>query len=88
MPWEMLARIVFMPCVFYSTSIKWYNDLKRQLSKQDLTIPKLELVACHLSVNLIDNANKTLTGHPACQLVPSADGSAALYWIRGKSNYK
>ena len=62
--------------------------LKPQLSKQDLTIPRLELVACHMSVNLIDNAKKALTGHPVGQLVPCADGSAALYWIRGNSNYK
>ena len=52
--------------------------LKPQLSKQDLTIPRLELVACHISVNLIDNAKKALTGHPVGQLVPCANGSAAL----------
>ena len=52
--------------------------LKPRLSKQDLTIPRLELVACHMSVNLIDNAKKALTGHPVGQLVPCANGSAAL----------
>ena len=26
-------------------------------------IPRLELVACHMSVNLLDNAKKALTGY-------------------------
>ena len=33
-----------------------------RLSKQDLTIPRLELVACHMPVNMLDNAKKALTG--------------------------
>ena len=46
-----------------------------RLSKQDLTIPRFELVACHMSVNLLHNAKKALTGHP-------------LRLIRGKGCYK
>ena len=35
-----------------------------QLIKQDLTILRLDLVTCHMSVNLLDNAKKAFTDYP------------------------
>ena len=57
---------------------------KSQLSKQDLTILSFELVACHMSVNLLGSAKKVFTGYPKDKLVAWTDSSTALHWIRGK----
>ena len=61
---------------------------KSRLSKQYLTIPRLGLVACHVSVNLLDNAKKAVTDYPIDKLVAWTDNSIALHWIRGNCNYK
>ena len=50
-----------------------------RLSKQDLTIPKLELVACHMPGNLPDNAKKALSGYPIHKLAAWTDSSTALH---------
>ena len=39
-----------------------------QLIKQDLTILRLDLVTCHMSVNLLDNAKKAFTDYPIDKL--------------------
>ena len=52
---------------------------KSQLSKQDLTVPGLELVACHMSVNLLDNAKKAVTGYPIDKSVAWTGSSTALH---------
>ena len=41
-----------------------------------------------MSVNLLDNAKKALTGYPIDQLVAWTDSSNALHCIRGNDNYK
>ena len=61
---------------------------KSRLSKQDLTIPRLELVGCHRSVDLLYNEKKALTGYLVDKLVAWNDSSTALHWIRGNGNYK
>ena len=37
---------------------------KARLAKQRLTIPRLELVAGHMTVNLVNNVHCALTGFP------------------------
>ena len=59
-----------------------------RLSKQDLTIPRLELVACRMFFTLLDNAKKALTGYPIDKLVAWTDSSIVLHWIRKNGNYK
>ena len=61
---------------------------KLRLSKQDLTVSKIKLVACHMSINLVGNKKKALTGYPVRKLVAWFDSSTALLWIRGNGNYK
>lgn len=39
-----------------------------QLIKQDLTVLRLDLVTCHMSVNLLDNAKKAFTDYPIDKL--------------------
>ena len=42
---------------------------KSQLSKQGLTIPRLELVACHMPVNLLETKKETLTDYSIDKLL-------------------
>ena len=62
---------------------------KSRLAKQGLTIPRLELVAGHMAVNLAVNVRTALEGFP---LVPTIqcwlDSSVALHWIRGQGEYR
>ena len=54
---------------------------KSRLSKQDLTIQRLELAVCHVSVNLLDNAKKALNRYPIVKFVAWTDSSTAFHWI-------
>ena len=61
---------------------------KTRLSKRGLTIPRLELVACHMVVNLLDNTLKALERYPVSKICAWTDSSVCLYWIRGSGEYK
>ena len=61
---------------------------KACLAKQGVTIPRLELVAGHMAVNLLTNVHDALTGYPVKSLNVWLDSTVALHWIRGASEYK
>lgn len=61
---------------------------KARLAKQGLTIPRLELVAGHMAVNLLTNVHDALTGYPVKSLNAWLDSTVALHWIRGAGEYK
>ena len=61
---------------------------KARLAKQGLTIPRLELVSGHMTVNLIDNVHDALQGFPLITKYCWLDSSVALHWIRGDGEYK
>jgi len=61
---------------------------RSRLSKQGLTIPRLELVAGHMAVNLVANVRDALGGLPVNSMHCWLAGSVALYWIRGQGEYK
>ena len=61
---------------------------KACLAKQGLTIPRLELVAGHMTVNLLTNVHNALTVCPVKSLNAWLDSTVALHWIRGASEYK
>ena len=61
---------------------------KTRLAKQGVTIPRLELVAGHMAVNLLTNVHDALTGYPVKSLNVRLDSTVALHWIRGASEYK
>ena len=61
---------------------------RSRLSKQELTIPRLELVSGHMAVNLVDNVKDALDGLPVRSTHCWLDSSVALYWIRGQGEYK
>ena len=62
---------------------------KSRLAKQGLTIPRLELVAGHMAVNLAVNVRRALEGFPLQSNIQCwLDSSVALYWIRGQGEYR
>ena len=61
---------------------------RSRLSKQGLTIPRLELVAGHMAVNLVTNVREALDGLPLTSVHCWLDSSVALYWIRGQGEHK
>ncbi|XP_068671954.1 uncharacterized protein [Montipora foliosa] len=52
---------------------------KARLAKRGLTIPRLELVACHMATNMAANVREALEG---------SDSTPALHWIRREGEYK
>ena len=61
---------------------------KARLAKQGLSIPRLELVAGHMAVNLLTNVHDALTGLPVHSLNAWLDSTVALHWIKGSGEYK
>ena len=61
---------------------------KARLAKKDKTIPRLELVAAHMTINMLSNARKALAGYPVVKSYCWSDSSTALYWIKGDGSYK
>ena len=60
---------------------------KSCLAKKSLTIPRLELVAGHMAVNLATNVQAALNVHQStvnCWLYYTV----ALYWIKGQREYR
>ena len=43
---------------------KGFIAAKSRLAKKNLTIPRLELVAAHITANLVDNVRTALEGYP------------------------
>ena len=51
-------------------------------------MPRLELVASHMTSNLVDNVAKALSRYPIPGKFGWSDSSVALHWIRGRGKYK
>ena len=60
---------------------------KSRLAKRNLTIPRLELVASHMAVNLATNVRAVLDTVPVAVHCWS-DSTVALYWIHGQGEYR
>ena len=61
---------------------------KSRLSKQGLTIPRLELVSAHMTANLLSNVETALKGFPITVMQAWLDSTVALHWINGGGEYK
>ena len=61
---------------------------KARLAKQDLTIPRLELVSAHMATNLVSNVKKTINDIPVISVFGWLDSTVALQWLRGVGEYK
>lgn len=61
---------------------------RNPLAKQGLTIPRLELVSCHMALNLIKNVTDALGGLSVTSMTAWLDNSVALHWILTGGNLK
>ena len=61
---------------------------KSRLAKQDLTIPRLELVSAHMATNLVSNVKKTIDDIPVISVFGWLDSTVVLQWLRGPGEYK
>ena len=53
---------------------------KAQLTKQDLTIPRLELVSAHMDTNLVSNVQQAIDDVPVISVFGWLDSTVALQW--------
>ena len=61
---------------------------KSRLAKKGLTIPRLELVAGHMSTNLLHHVMEALQGFPIREVYSWLDSTVALHWIKGNGEYR
>ena len=61
---------------------------KSRLAKRGLTIPRLELIARHMAVNLITNVANAIRKERITEQHCWLDSTVALYWIEGAGNYR
>lgn len=61
---------------------------KARLAKRGLTIPRLELVAGHMAVNLAQNVRHALVDFPVASVHCWLDSTVALHWIGGGGEYR
>ena len=59
---------------------------KARLAKKSLTIPRKELVAGHMSANLVKNVKKALENLPVRNVYGWLDSTVASHWIKGNTN--
>eukprot|EP00112_Aurelia_sp_Birch-Aquarium-sp1_P000365 Seg1032.2 transcript_id=Seg1032.2/GoldUCD/mRNA.D3Y31 product="hypothetical protein" protein_id=Seg1032.2/GoldUCD/D3Y31 len=61
---------------------------KSRLAKRDLSIPRLELVGCHMISNLLENTAKALAQYPLTAIYAWTDSTVCLHWLREGVKYK
>ena len=61
---------------------------KARLAKQDLTIPRLELVSAHMAAILVSNIQQAIDDVPVISVFGWLDSTVALQWLRGGGQYK
>ena len=61
---------------------------KSRLSKRDMTIPKLELIAAHMATNLAVNIKEALPSQNIRSATYWTDNIVILQWLKDKGCYK
>ena len=61
---------------------------KSRISRQGLTIPRLELVGAHMATNLVDNIVTAIRGVRIDKIYGWCDSTTVLHWILGNGTYK
>ena len=62
---------------------------KSRLSKANLTIPRLELVAGHMAMNLAVNVRDAMQGLPVAEEIQCwLDSTVALHWLKDNGEYR
>ena len=61
---------------------------RSRLAKPQTTIPRLELLAAHMAVNLVKNVKEAITEFPVNEITCWSDSTVVLYWLQGTETYK
>ena len=61
---------------------------KSRLSKKNLSIPRLELAASHMTSNLLKNTMDALVGFPIGKVTAWSDSTTVPHWLKGNGKYK
>ena len=61
---------------------------KSRLSKKDITIPRLELIAAHMAANLATNIKAALKDSNIRSVIGSTESIVVLHWLRDQISYK
>ena len=61
---------------------------KSRLSKKQMTIPRLELVAAQMVANLAENIRTSLQNHNIREVYGWSDSTVVLHWLQGNESYK
>ena len=61
---------------------------KARLAKKSLTIPRKELLAGHMSADLVRNVKEALENLPIRNVFGWLDSTVALHWIKGNGEHK
>ena len=61
---------------------------KSRLSKRDMTIPRLELIAAHMATNLTANIKEALPRQNIRSVTCWTDSTVVLQWLKDKGCYK
>ena len=61
---------------------------KSRLAKKNLTIPRLELIAAHMSSNLAENIKNALSSQNIRKFTAWSDSTVVLQWLRDLGEYK
>ena len=55
---------------------------KSRLAKEQLTIPRQELVSAHMACNLVHNVKQALKGFPVSDVYGWLDSTTDLHWLK------
>ena len=61
---------------------------KSRLSKKDITIPRLELIAAHMAANLATNIKAALKDLNIRSVIGWTGSTVVLHWLRDQGSYK
>ena len=61
---------------------------KSQISKQNIAIPRLELISTHMGANLVQNVKSALESQNVRSVTGWTDSTDVLYWLSEKGNYE
>ena len=83
------AAVALYVVVFQSPgTLQGLAAVKSRLSKKNITIPRLELVAMHMTTNLCRNIKDFLEEQLIRKLYRWTNSSVTLRWTRGRRIYK
>ena len=71
--------------VIWQPSGTTQRSAKGQLAKLGLTVPRLEMVATHMAMNLVANLHNTLTHLPSPNIYAWLDSTVSNHWIFGNN---